>query len=264
MFPLLPFPSQREVIVFVLVLSRVAGIFAALPVFGGQMVPMRIKVIVVLMITLVCFPSLAITPPAMPNDAFTFGLLMLSEVAVGITLAFIAQILFAAVDFSGQIIGMQMGFTISQIIDPTRGSQAQVMSVLQTLFATLIFLSLNIHHMFIRAIVDSFSVIPLGGWHLNGEIMTFLIKRTTDVFIIGVRLAAPVMVLLLLTSVALGVMARAFPQMNIFMISLPLNIGIGFVILGRTLMFFFHVLEVSFGQLKGQIDTLFRLMAKGG
>ena len=191
-------------------------------------------------------------------------MLVLCEMAIGLALAFIAQIVFSAVEFGGQIVGMQMGLTISQIIDPTRGSQVQIMSVLQTLFATLIFLSLNIHHLFIHAIVDSFSIIPLGGWHLNGEIITFLIKRAADVFVIGIRLAAPVMVSLLLTSVALGVMARAFPQMNIFMISLPLNIGIGFVVLGATLMVFIHVLEISFGQVKGQIDVLFRLMAKGG
>lgn len=264
MFPLLPFPSPREVVIFALVLSRVAGIFAALPVFGGQRLPMQMKMVAVLMITLCCFPSLTITPPIMPTDAFTLALLLFREMAIGLTLAFITQILFAAVEFSGQIVGMQMGFTISQIIDPTMGNQAQIMSVLQTLFATMVFLSLNIHHLFIRAIVDSFIVIPLGGWHLNGDVVTFLVKRTADVFIIGVRLAAPVMVLLLLTSVALGVMARAFPQMNIFMLSLPLNIGIGFIVLGMTLMFFFHVLEVSFGQLKWQIDTLLRLMGKGG
>jgi len=264
MFPLLPFPSQREVIAFVLVLTRVAGIFAALPVFGGQRLPLQIRVVAVLMITLVTFPSLAVIPPVMPPDAFALGMLVLCEMAIGLALAFIAQIVFSAVEFGGQIVGMQMGLTISQIIDPTRGSQVQIMSVLQTLFATLVFLSLNIHHMFIRAIVDSFHIIPIGGWHLNGEIITFLVRRATDIFVIGIRLAAPVMVSLLLTSVALGVMARAFPQMNIFMISLPLNIGIGFVALGTTLMVYLHVLEISFGQVKGQIDTLFRLMTKGG
>ena len=264
MFPLLPFPSPREVIFFMLVLSRVAGIFAALPVFGGRRLPIRIKVVTVFMITLVCFPTLSIAVPETPTDVFSLGLLALSELMVGLTLAFITQIIFAAVEFSGQIIGMQMGFTISSIIDPSQGTQTQIMSVVQTLFATLMFLSMNIHHLFIRTIIDSFRVIPLGGWHLNGELLNFLIQRTADIFIIGIRLAAPVMVALLLTTVALGIMARSFPQMNVFMISMPLNIGLGLIILGMTLTIFFHVLEVSFGHLKGQIDTLYRLMAKGG
>lgn len=264
MFPLLPFPSPREVIFFMLVLSRVAGIFAALPVFGGRRLPLRIKAVTVLMITLVCFPTLSVSVPQVPTDVFSLALLALSELMIGLTLAFITQIIFSAVEFSGQIIGMQMGLTISSIIDPSQGTQTQIMSVIQTLFATLMFLSLNIHHLFIRAIIDSFKVIPLGGWHLNGELVNFLVQRTADIFIIGIRLAAPVMVALLLTTVALGIMARAFPQMNVFMISMPLNIGLGLIILGMTLTIFFHVLEVSFGHLKGQIDTLFRLMAKGG
>ena len=264
MFPLLPFPSPREVIFFMLILSRVAGIFAALPVFGGRRLPIRIKVITIFMITLVCFPTLSVTLPEMPTDAFSLALLALSELMVGLTLAFITQIIFAAVEFSGQIIGMQMGFTIASIIDPSQGSQTQIMSVIQTLFATLMFLSLNIHHLFIRAIIDSFKIIPLGGWHLNGELLNFLVQRTADIFVIGIRLAAPVMVALLLTTVALGIMARSFPQMNVFMISMPLNIGLGLVIFGTTVTIFFHVLEVSFGHLKGQIDILYRLMAKGG
>ena len=265
MFPLLPFPSPREVILFALVLSRVAGIFSAIPVFGAQMLQVRFKAVIVIMITLVCYPALVITPPdVMPTDVFSLALLALCEFMVGITLAFITQVIFSAVEFSGQIIGLQMGLTISQIIDPTRGGQTQIMSVMQALLATLLFLSLNIHHYFIKAIVDSFSIIPIGGWHLSGEIIAFLVKRTADIFILGVRLAAPVMVALLLTSVTMGVMARAFPQMNIFMISIPLNIGVGLIVLGMTITIFFHVLEYSFGQLKGQMDTLFWLMSKKG
>lgn len=264
MFPLLPFPSPREVIFFMLVLSRVAGIFAALPVFGGRTIPLRIKAITVFMITLVCFPTLQVALPQVPSDVFTLALLLFGEVMIGLTLAFITQIVFAAVEFSGQILGMQMGLTISSVIDPSHGTQTQIMSVVQTLFATLMFLSLNIHHLFIRAIMDSFRVIPLGGWRLSGELVNFIVMRTADIFIIGIRLAAPVMVALLLATVALGIMARAFPQMNIFMISMPLNVGLGLIILGMTLSIFFHVLEVSFGNLNGQIDALFRLMAKGG
>ena len=264
MFPLLPFPSPREVIFFALVLSRVAGIFSAIPVFGGRAIPLHIKVVTVMMITLVCFPTLSITAPAIPTDVFTLALLVMREVMVGITLGFVTRIIFSAVEFSGQIIGMQMGFTISSIIDPSQGTQTQIMSVMQTLLATLLFLSMNIHHLFIRTIVDSFRIIPLGKWHLNAEILAFLIRGTSDIFVLGIRLAAPVMVALLLTSVTLGIMARAFPQMNIFMVSMPLNIGIGFIVLGLTLTIFFHVLSASFGAVNGQIETLFRLMSKGG
>jgi flagellar biosynthetic protein FliR len=265
MFPFVsPLPGPSDVFLFALVLCRIGGLFAALPVFGGRRLPARIKIVTVVAITMVCLPILQITPPPMPEDAFTLGLLVAREMLIGLTLAFITQIIFAAVELSGQIIGLQMGFSISSVIDPSMGNQMQIMSVMQSLLATLFFLSLNIHHVFIRAIIDSFTVIPLGNWKMSEALLHFLVKATTDVFILGIRLAAPVMVALLLTSVVLGIMARAFPQMNVFMVSFPLNIGLGFMVLGMTLLLFFHVLEIAFGNLAGQVAIIFRLMAKGG
>jgi len=265
MFPFVsPLPSPADIFLFLLILCRIAGLFAALPVFGGRRLPTRIKIVTVMAITLVCLPILQLTPPPVPKDAFTIGLMVMREMLIGLTLALITQVIFAAVEFSGQVIGMQMGFSIANVIDPSMGNQTQIMSVMQTLLATLLFLSLNIHHTFIRAIVDSFSIIPLGGWHMSEALIKFLVQLTSDVFILGIRLAAPVMVTLLLTSVVLGVMARAFPQMNVFMVSFPLNIGLGFFVLGATLLLFFHVLELAFGQLHNQVEIIFRLMAKGG
>ncbi len=265
MFPFIsPLPSHSDVFLFALVLCRIAGLFAALPLFGGRRLPTRIKVVAVLSITLVCFPILDIAPPPLPQDTISIGFLVIREILIGLTLSFITQIIFAAVEFSGQIIGLQMGFSIASVIDPTMGNQTQIMSVMQTLLATLFFLSLNIHHVFIHAIVDSFSVIPIGGWQMSEALIHFMIKATTEVFILGVRLAAPVMVALLLTSVVLGIMARAFPQMNVFMVSFPLNIGLGFMVLGMTLLLFFHVLEISFANLSGQVANIFKILAKGG
>lgn len=265
MFPLVsPLPGPSEIFLFALVLCRIGGLFAALPLFGGRRLSNRFKVVTIVAITLVCYPVLNLTPPPVPRDALTLGILVAQELLIGLTLAFITQIIFAAVEFSGQLLGLQMGFSIASVIDPNLGTQVQIMSVMQTLLATLFFLSLNIHHAFIRAIVDSFSIIPIGGWTMSEALIKFMVTTASDVFILGVRLAAPVMVTLLLTSVVLGIMARAFPQMNVFMVSFPLNIGLGFFILGATLLLFFHVLEVAFGTLTGQITLLFRLLAKGG
>lgn len=264
MFPFVsPLPGQSDVFLFALVLCRIGGLFAALPLFGGRRLSARFKVVTVVAITLVTYPVLQITPPPLPPNAFSLGLLVGQELLIGLTLAFVTQIIFAAVEFSGQILGMQMGFSIASVIDPSLGTQVQIMSVMQTLLATLLFLSLNIHHVFIRAIVDSFTIIPLGGWTVNEALIRFLVKASGDVLILGVRLAAPVMVTLLLTSVVLGIMARAFPQMNVFIISFPLNIGLGFLVMGATLLLFFHVLEVAFGNLAGQVVTVFRLLAGG-
>jgi flagellar biosynthetic protein FliR len=258
-FPFLPVASISEFTFFTLVLGRLAGIFSAIPLFGEGRVPMVIRVVTIFMMTLVCFPLLKTNIPQMPADSLSLVILIVRETMIGISLGLLSKALFAAVEFCGQIVGMQMGFSMSTMFDPSMG-QTPLMSNIQILLAMLLFLSLGVHHVFIRAIMDSYTVIPVGSWHMSGGLMEFLIATTRDIFILGIKLAAPVMVALLAASVALGIMARSFPQMNIFMVSMPLNIGIGFLVLGLSLLIFLHTLEYSFAMIGPQIKTLFKLL----
>jgi flagellar biosynthetic protein FliR len=260
MFPLVPFTNLSEVSFFALVLGRMAGIFSAIPLFGQERVPMLIRIVIVLMMSLVCFPVLKMHTPQLPADTVSLVIMVVRETLIGISLGLIAKAILSAVEFCGQLIGMQMGFSMASMFDPAMG-QMPLMSIFQLLLAMLLFLSLEVHHIFIRAIVESYSVIPPGNWHMSGGLIQYLIMVTGDIFVLGIKLAAPVMVALLATSVVLGIMARSFPQMNIFMVSMPLNIGVGLLILGLSLLVFLHTLSISFDGLNTQIKTLFRLMS---
>lgn len=260
MFPLFPFPDPSEFALFTLVLGRMAGLFSAIPLFGGKIVPARVKVATVFAMALVFFPMVRAKLPQLPADSISLGLLTVREALIGLSLGLLSQVIFSAVEFCGQIIGTQMGFSAAAQFDPTMGTQVSIMSVFQNLLAILLFMSLGMHHVFIRAIVESYAVVPVGAWHMSGELLQFVIATTTGVFILAIKLAAPVMASLLAATVALGIMARSFPQMNIFMISFPLNIGLGFVVLGVTLLVFFRTLGHAFDSLGQQISVLFRLL----
>ncbi len=262
MFQLPQFLSIADFTLFTLVLGRMAGIFSAIPLFGGERVSMNIKVMVILSITLVCFPVLKLAKVVLPSDFLSLFLLVIAEALIGVTLGLVAKAVFGAVEFCGQVIGMQMGFAMSSLFDPTMG-QVPLMALFQSLVATLLFLVLGAHHIFIRAMVDSYTLIPLGGWHMSGELLTFLVTTTSGIFLLGIKLAAPVMVSLLATTVVLGVMARSFPQMNIFVVSMPLNVGIGFLALGLSLIVFIHTLELSFGGMALQIKSVFKILSQG-
>ncbi len=255
-----PFLSLNEFTLFTLVLGRTAGIFSSLPLLGGERVPMKIRLLVILAMTLVLFPVLKLVPGSLPSDFPGVFVMVIAETLIGITLGVVARALFDAVEFCGQIVGMQMGFSMANLFDPTMG-QTQLMALFQSLLAMLLFLSLGAHHIFIRAMVESYTLIPLGGWKVSGELLAFLVATTSGLFVLGIKLAAPVMVALLATSVALGIMARAFPQMNIFMVSMPLNIGIGFLALGLSLLVFLRTLEISYGALILQIRTVFKILS---
>lgn len=262
MFQLPAFLSLQDFTLFTLVLGRLAGIFSAIPLFGGERVPMKIRVLVTFSLTLVCFPVLKLAPVTLPADFISLLLLVIAEALIGITLGLVAKSVFGAVEFCGQIIGMQMGFSMSTLFDPTMG-QVPLLSMFQSLIASLLFLTFGAHHLFIKAMVDSYHLIPLGGWQMSGSLLSFLITLTSGIFILGIKLAAPVMVSLLATTVVLGVMARSFPQMNIFVVSMPLNIAIGFLVLGLSLLVFIHTIEISFGAMAHQIKSLFSIISQG-
>ena len=262
MFPLTtPFPTPTDVASFALVLGRMAGILSSIPLFGGRRAPMNIKALAVFAMTIVCFPLIKTKMPQLPDDMLSLGILVIRETLVGICLGLLSLIVFAAVEFCGQIVGMQIGLSIVSEFDPSQGGQLSITSIFQEMLATLLFLSLNVHHLFIGAIVDSYTVLPAGAWHMSGGLLTFFVATIGNVFVLAVKLAAPVMVALLATSVVLGIMARSFPQMNVFIVSMPLNIGIGFLILGISLRIFLHTLQGAFGGFAGQIKTLLKSKA---
>jgi flagellar biosynthetic protein FliR len=257
---ILPFLTVDDFVRFTLVLGRIAGLFAAIPLFGGRRAPQMVKAAAILAMTLLLFPILRDSIPRMPDGAISIGILVIRETLVGLTLSLLSQVIFAAVEFCGQLIGMQMGLSMASLFDPDAG-QTQVIASFQELLAMLLFMTLGVHHIFIRAIVESYTVIPVGVWHMSGGLIHFFISATSGLFILAIKLAAPVMVSLLAAGVVLGIMARSFPQMNVFMISFPLNIGLGLLVLGFSLMAFSQTLSDAFGGIAGQIRVLFRLMA---
>jgi flagellar biosynthesis protein FliR len=257
-FPLSSLDSLNS---FALVLARVAGLFAAIPVFGSRIVPVRIKAPLIFTMALLIFPIVQLKVVIPPGDSITLGLLVIRETLIGLTLSLLSQFIFAAVEFCGQQVGTQMGISLAALFDPATENNIPTMAMFQGVLATLLFLALGVHHFFITGIVESYRVIPLGGWHTSPDLLKFLIEASAGIFLIAVKLAAPVAVALLATSVALGIVARSFPAMNVFMVSMPLNIGIGFLILGLSLPMFVRVLQGAFGGMVGQLRLLFRLLA---
>jgi flagellar biosynthesis protein FliR len=260
-FDALPLKALDDLIPFALVLARVAGLFVAIPVFGSRVVPTRVKVPLIFAMALMIFPI--VHPHAIPaaSDSISLGILVVRETLIGLTLALLSQVIFAAVEFCGHQVATQMGIAMAALFDPNTQANVPTIAMFQGVLATLLFLTLGVHHFFIRGIVESYDIIPLGAWHTSAGLLKFLVEASSGIFVIAVKLAAPVAVALLATSVALGIVARSFPAMNVFMVSMPLNIGIGFLIMGISLPIILRVLQGAFGGLVGQMKILFRLLA---
>jgi flagellar biosynthetic protein FliR len=147
------------------------------------------------------------------------------------------------------------------VIDPATEDQVAILAQFTSLLSTVIFLILNGHHWFIRTLVESYQLVPPVGFHASGAVLERLVRLTAEMFIIGLKAGAPVIVALLLGTVAFGLVARAVPQMNIFVVSMPLNIGLGLVFFGLSLPHLAGYLRHLFGSVAHHAVALLKAMA---
>jgi len=185
---------------------------------------------------------------------------MCGEVLIGIVIGFAGQILFAGVQLAGQLVGFQMGFAIVNVVDPVSSSQVSIIAQFQYLLALLIFLAVNAHHIFLYAIAESYQLIPPLSFHYSGPLMESILELSKDIFVVAIKTGAPVIAMLLFTSVGLGLIARTVPQMNVFIVGFPLKIAMGLIGIGLTLPYFVKILESVFTKFDGQLSMLMSLM----
>jgi flagellar biosynthetic protein FliR len=223
-----------QIMLFFMVLMRVAAIFAALPVFSSRSLPIMIKAGLSLAVALAIFPVLDLEGIAGLGHWGLLTIGVIGEVLLGVCIGLLVRLLFAGIQMAGQIAGYQMGLAIANIMDPATSMQIPILAQAYNLMAMLIFLAINAHHWFFRSLVDSFDRLPLFQFHLSASMINHLINTAGAMFVIAVKIGAPVIVVLILTSVAFGLLARTVPQMNIFIVAMPLKIVVGlvFVILG--------------------------------
>ena len=257
----LPFLSAEYLDAFVLVLLRVSAIIVTIPVISEGTVPIKIKAGLSIIIAIIIFPMVVPQIPPIKNiHLIQLIFLMAGEVLIGVTIGFVARLLFAAIQMAGDIIGFQMGFSVANVIDPMSSTQVSIITELQYLIAMLVFLTINAHHFFFQAIVQSYTLITPLSFHFSGQLMQFIFDVSREMFVIALKIAAPIMAVMIFTNVGLGVIARTVPQMNIFIVGFPLQISLGLIFLGLTAPLFVHITQGIFNGLEGKIITLMRLM----
>ncbi|WP_028317393.1 flagellar biosynthetic protein FliR [Desulfobulbus elongatus] len=256
----LPFISLQQFQDFLLCLARIMALVAAIPAFTGSQIAGRLKIGLAVTTTLLLFPALVPYTPKTPLSLTWFAVLLVNEVLIGVLVGLIAQMVFAAVSFGGTVIGYQMGFAAANIFDPQTTQQLSLMSQFANILALMLFLALDMHHFFFRAIVESFALLPPGPLDFSQDAIDNLMRQASHMFVLGVKFSAPVLALLLLANLVLGVLARVFPQLNVFMLSFPLNIGIAFLVIGLTLPATFAILRREFDTMGENILTMLHLL----
>jgi flagellar biosynthesis protein FliR len=235
---------------FVFPLARILALLATMPPYNNAALPQRIRLIIGLAITFVVAPSL----PPMPAIAAGswLGLLVLAQqVVVGVTIGFTMRLAFAAIDLAGDLIGLQMGLSFARFYDPQSSAQTAVLGDFLGIVTILVFLALNGHLLAISALVESFRLLPIATASITVKGAGALLSWAAIIFSAGVLLSLPMMAALLIANIAMGVLTRVAPQLNLFAVGFPVTIVSGFVVLLISLPYFGAALERLFDQAFG-------------
>ncbi len=220
-------PAIEKLLGFVLILTRLSAFFLILPVFGWLVVPVNMKAAMVIILSIFFSTIVPYTLNLTQVSSFQAFLLISNEAIYGLALGIVARCIFSAVKIGGEIVEDQIGFTMSEVLDPLTGESSRALSSLLEMIFILLFLSANGHHLFISIITQSYESYPIGSIPTI-EILTGGIVSTGTVMLsAGLKLAAPILAAFLLLMVVLAILARIVPEMNILFISLPVRVGLG-------------------------------------
>jgi len=233
---------------FLFILARVAAFLVAIPLIGGGGVPNAVKALIVLSMTLVLFQTLHVQPQPLNLATLAFGLV--GEVLIGVTLSLGVRMVFGAVEIGSSVVGIQMGFAAANLFDPVSNQQVSLIARFQGLVALLIFLSANGHYILIESMVKSFEWVPPFSFYPSGPLVAYLMKLAGKMFFLGMKISIPVIVSLLMANVAIGILGRVVPQLNVLLFSFPVTIMLGLFILGFSLPLFAEILEGEITQLR--------------
>lgn len=254
----MPFPmeSLEQMQGFFWVFLRIGIIIFLLPLFGARNFPGIWKSGLSFVLAIILTPIVP-PPETLPETLPDILVGLASEALLGFLLAFIVKLAFAAVQLAGQFMAFQMGFSMARAMDPTTGAQSTTLSQFLYLFTVLIFFAIDGHHILLQAVVASFQIVPPNGFHLSPTLSGVLVKASSQMFLIALKIAAPIMIALFLSNLCLGIVARTVPQVNILMIGFPINIGLGLIIFGLTLT----ILPPLISRLStGMGETLLRML----
>lgn len=252
--------NYSNIFSFFLTLIRISIVIFLLPFFGGKGVPSLIKAIFCLIITIGIWPNLSLKAQSLPASTIGIFILIFGELIIGIIFSLAIRSIFAGVQTAGQIMGFQMGFAMMNVVDPLSGVSIELTSQFLYLVSLLIFLSFNGHLYLISAFAKSFKLIPPGTILLNTQVYDNILYFTSQIFILAVKIAAPVMVAELLVSCALGIIARLSPQINVLFVGFPLKIAVGFFFIGIVMeLLGFFIRDTVTG-----LETIFTSLMVGG
>jgi flagellar biosynthetic protein FliR len=245
---------------FLLIFVRMTGLFVVTPIFGRRNIPVYFKVGFSFLLALILMNTIPAKEIEYGNSIYGYALLVAKEFLTGIVLGYVAYLVFTAVYLAGQIIDMQIGFGVVNVVDPMSNIQVPITSNFYFILSMMVFLMGNGHHALIRALFESYKFIPLGGAVFNNNLLNDILRVFADTFTIGFKICAPIVATTLITDVALGVISRTIPQLNVFIVGMPAKIVFGLAIMLITIPVFLSLTGVLMNEMNTEMANFMKDM----
>ncbi|MBI2560491.1 MAG: flagellar biosynthetic protein FliR [Planctomycetes bacterium] len=246
--------------VFALVFFRTAGILVFAPIYKDESIPIQLKVGLSMLVAFVMYPTIDTSAVTLPTTFWSFVIVIIKEAVLGIIIGYVANLIFSAFLMGGDLVGRQMGLDMGSVVDPQLETESTSIAVVYYIIAALVFLSLNGHHWFIKAISISYNSLPIGQINYSAVTVSKVTSLFRTFFTAGATIAAPCLVILMLALMALGLTARVAPQVNVFLLAFPVKILLGFGVIAVSLPFLIQTIKTLLVSLQREIPSLFATM----
>jgi flagellar biosynthetic protein FliR len=223
---------------------RVSGLMLFAPFFGSVAIPSRVKAVLVLALTALLYPMISPKIPSMTISQWP--MMVFGELLIGVALGIATNIVFDGVQMAGQVLSVQMGYSLVNILDPQTQVESTVVATFHQTIAMLIFLRLNVHFWLLRAMARSFDYLPPSSGHFGAGFATAALQAGASVFVIGIQIAAPVLSATLIADVALGLLGKASPQLPLMLLGPAVKSILGILILMSALKYWPNMFEHLF------------------
>ncbi|MCX8111567.1 MAG: flagellar biosynthetic protein FliR [Syntrophorhabdaceae bacterium] len=244
---------------FVLIFFRILSILWLLPIFATRAISMPYKAGLSLILSYIIFefggPRMDV-----PYNTIYLAVLILKEIFIGLTISFFVRALFMMVFAAAEMASLQVGFSFARFMDPITMSQVSVLEQFKNLLTILVFFAIDAHHTLIRSIFVSFKEIPLGGVALNNNLLSYIIQMTGRIFSVGLKISAPLTVTLFIVELALGLLSRLIPQINVFIEGLPVKVLIAMLVLSFSLSITVTAITALFNGMEPEILKIMRFL----
>lgn len=251
-----------SLLLLLLIFARVGGLFLTGPILSARQIPMPVKGWLAMMMALILLEGRAIGLPADITTPGLFVAALVVETMVGYAIGLVANLVFAGVQTAGQLMDMQLGFGIVNVLDPQSGIQLPLLGNFLYIVSLMIYLAINGHHYLISAIYQSYDILPILTIQLNHGFLEFFSHLIAEMFILAIKISAPLVAALFIADVALGFMSRTVPQMNIFVVGLPVKIAGGLVMILLFMPIYIWLIQVMFENWIPYLDQAIYLLGK--